>query len=110
MMNNAELALAISVTQDRLHKTGTAYAEHGMLVEHLRKLLAEQVSRATAKESKQSSTGSLDALQPCECVGCICIQGTTPHMMLSNRYCKMARAGVSGTSGSVADASDEPAR
>jgi len=34
----------------------------------------------------------ISGLRPCECVGGICVQQTTPHMMLSNTFCKMPRA------------------
>jgi hypothetical protein len=51
MMTNDELAQAIVATQDRLRMVGTAYAEHPILVEHLKALLAEQLKRATSNDT-----------------------------------------------------------
>jgi hypothetical protein len=39
MMTNEELGMAIATAKDMLGKTGTAYAEHDVLVEHFTKLL-----------------------------------------------------------------------
>jgi hypothetical protein len=51
MMTNDELGMAIATTKDMLAKTGTAYAEHDILVEHFTKLLAEQLKRAASQSS-----------------------------------------------------------
>jgi hypothetical protein len=34
----------------------------------------------------------LTALRPCECVGCICVQQSSPSMMRIGTFCKMPRA------------------
>lgn len=51
MMTNDELGKAIATTQDALRIVGTAYAEHPILVEHLKALLAEQLKRATTGDT-----------------------------------------------------------
>ena len=42
--------------------------------------------------ARSMANHAADLGRPCECVGCICIQQTTPHMMLANTFCKMPRA------------------
>jgi len=51
MMTNDELAQAIVATQGRLRMVGTAYAEHPILVEHLKALLAEQLKRIRVRQA-----------------------------------------------------------
>lgn len=63
MMTNEELAQAIGATQNRLHKVGTAYAEHPILVEHLRKLLVVQLARASESTPKKMFTQDHHYLQ-----------------------------------------------
>jgi hypothetical protein len=52
MMTNDELGKAIATTQDALRIVGAAYAEHPILMEHLRALLAEQLKRATVGDTQ----------------------------------------------------------
>jgi hypothetical protein len=46
-LSNAELADAISITYERIRKTGTGCGSYQPLVAHLKALLAEQLKRAT---------------------------------------------------------------
>lgn len=56
-MTNDELAEALATIQDRLRTLGTACAEHPILVDHLKALLAEQLKRATANDGSGDANG-----------------------------------------------------
>jgi hypothetical protein len=72
---------------------------------HLRDMYRDAMDRIKELETevealkhdlKRSMANHLADLNPCDCVGCICVQQTTPHMMRSNTFCKMPRATASG--------------
>lgn len=48
------------------------------------------------RDLARSLAHPLAGLEPCECVGCICVLQTSPNMMRSNTYCKMPRASIAG--------------
>lgn len=52
MLTNDELGRALATTQESIRMVGTADAEHPILVEHLKALLAEQLKRATAGDTE----------------------------------------------------------